>query len=231
MVTSPSLQQLAQQVIDHLVSRALDGEFIPGVSWVVDTHTLGGAQLVRFFVDGDLDATVATLDDGPEVPEEMQLRIRGEISLELPSETVSALRRAFGIGPEQDRACELVAGYREGLKLTLRTVDELEARAGTLADRAAADLVRDLSAAGHAPDQSAAVAGIFGQQFAALSRRMDVRRGRLRALGDRLGEGGDPGLLEEILSEEYGVSSEAQADIAAFEDVVQRALREAASRF
>ncbi len=62
------LQQIGKQVIDHLIGRALDGEFLPGVSWVVDTQTLHGRTLVRFFVDGDLDAAIATMDPRPRSP-------------------------------------------------------------------------------------------------------------------------------------------------------------------
>ncbi len=57
------LQQIGKQVIDHLIGRALDGEF-----WMVDTQTLHGRTLVRFFVDGDLDAAIATMDPRPRSP-------------------------------------------------------------------------------------------------------------------------------------------------------------------
>jgi hypothetical protein len=228
----PTLEQAARQVMDHLVARALDGEFLPGVSWVVDTPSLrSGPRRVRFFIDGDLDATLATMDPAPEIPDGQQLRVRGEVSLELNPKALRSLRRAFGIEPADDRAELLVAGYREGLALTLRTVDELEARACSLADRATLDLDRDLQSAGHSAAATASVTRIFGQQKALLQARMDKRRARLDALSAELEHGADPELLERILGDEYAVSSAAQTDVTAFEDVIQRALRAAAHRF
>ena len=231
-MTSPPFPDLARRVVDRLVERALDGEFLPGVSWVIDTHSLEGDSVVRFFVDGDLDAVVASMDPAPPVPPDMLLRVRGEVRLELHQETVSALRRAYGVEPEAAPADDsLTAGYREGLVLTRRTVDELEGRAAALAQRTVTDLAADIAAAGHDPAEAAAVSAIFEHQTAALRARMDARRARLDALDAALAAGAGADVFERILGEEYAISSEAQADVAAFEDVVRRALREAASRF
>lgn len=226
-----NLQQIGKQVINHLIGRALDGEFVPGVSWVVDTHTLQGRRLVRFFVDGDLDAALATMSDPPAIPDDRQLRVRGAIDIELPDRTVSALRRAFGIDAESIASYQLAQGYRQGLTITLATIDELERRAVAIADQAVADLVGDLVAAGHAPERVQPLRGIFDHQVLLLRQRMDARRQRLHGLGAELESGAGPSLLERVLAEEYATSSEAQADVAAFEDVIRRALREAAVRF
>ncbi len=157
--------------------------------------------------------------------------MRGAIDIELPDTTVSALRRAFGVDPEAVASYQLAEGYRQGLALTLATVDELEGRAVALAEQAAVDLVGDLVTAGHSEERARGLTVIFDQQVVLLRQRMDGRRQRLQALIGELESGASPGLLERVLGEEYATSSEAQADVVAFEDIIRRALREAATRF
>ena len=242
-MTVVDLEALSRHLFEAVVARALGGDLVPGVSWVAEEgHDLDGTARVHFAVDGDLTGSLGLLGLPAEVEAEVhrqaRITVQGRVSLSLDPLALDRLRATVGAGPT-GAGRELLAAYHQGLRMTFEALHELERRGRALARQAVEDLGVDLEAAGYGPEAVAGLAALFAKQAEAFADRMAVRRVRLDELGAELahfaasGSGDEqiPATLERILGEEYSVTSEAQAELAAFEGIVQRALSEAAVRF
>lgn len=247
--TTVDLIEISSMAVRDVVARALDGQLLPGLLWSAEQvqEQPDGRTTVHFAVYGDLVSAVPLLDL-PEaiqdlVLEEVEILVRGRITLTLEPSVFRGLRRTFGLvggaGPVGDAPVErsLLEAYGQGLDLTARHLDDLETKARELARQGRASILADIQALGvDSTPHAAALDAILGPPTAALIDRMDARRGRIADLLADLHELiGSPQAatapaLERVLGEEYALASEAEADYASFSRIIRVALEESAEQ-
>lgn len=243
--TRVDMVELSKLAVQDVVRRALDGQLLPGLLWSAEEveERADGRTTVHFAVFGDLVSAVPLLDLPEEIQdmvlEEVEILVRGRITLTLESKVFRGLRRTFGLIVKDDHPGEatiaqnLLDAYGQGLDLTARHVDDLEARARQLVEEGRATILADIEDLGVDPATCApALDAILGPPSTALVDRMDERRSRIADLLADLHElTGSPQAraapqLERVLGEEYALASEAEADFASFARIVRMALEE-----
>ena len=245
--TRVDLVELGKLAVHDVVRRALEGQLLPGLLWSAQEveDRADGRTTVQFAVFGDLVSAVPLLDLPEEVQdlvlEEVEILVRGRITLTLEARVFRSLRRTFGLvaapAPEGQQFVEpgLLDAYAQGLDLTARHLDDLESRAMRLVQDGRATILADIEDLGadpiaHAPMLDA----ILGPPTVQLVERMDQRRSRVADLLADLTELAAADQteaaphLERVLGEEYALASEAEADFAAFRRIVQLSLEESA---
>lgn len=232
------LSEVGRSLFKAVIAHALLGEFVPGLTWVVqDGVPAGGPATVRFAVDGDISGAIGLLElpapVAQAVAERASFVVRGRVSLVLGPEELSQLRGM--LRPEtSDAEQDMLLAYAQGLDLTAAGLADLLQRAVVGTEATKADLAADLDATGTPPELQAQVLAVLDGALAEIARRFSARQRKLGGLRSELlalppdeREAG----LERVLAEEYGLLSESEADLAAFESALQRSRREAATRF
>jgi hypothetical protein len=242
------LVEIGRQAVLEIIERALEGQLLPGLLWSAEqvAQLEDGSLRVHFAVFGDLATAVPLLDLPEEIQDlvldEVEILVRGRITLTLERAAFAGLQRTFGHVPEADdddappdRA--LLEAYGQGLDMTARALDDMEKKAVVMAREARDRVLVEIAAFGLDPEvHGAELVSIFGLQCSRLRLRMDERRGRLAdLLGDLHDVGSMPrseaaSQLERILGEEYATMSEAEADLASLGKIVRFALSESAEK-
>jgi hypothetical protein len=249
-VTTPTPEQvdlieLSRLTVLDIVRRGLDGQLLPGLLWSAEQveEQPDGSVTVHFAVFGDLVSAIPLLDL-PEaiqdlVLEEVEILVRGRITLTLEPSVFSGLRRTFGLAVPDEAPADshadpsLLDAYAQGLDLTARHVDDLERRARRLVEEGRTTILDDIGGVGGDADVLAPkLDAILAPPITGLIERMDDRRARIvDLLADLHDLVGAPvaeaaATLEAVLGEEYALASEAEADYAAFARIVRLALEE-----